>query len=78
MELELGTLRRGAFAERLKPRGEESPWSFGVAVCWATGEEAGRGIAAAEDKESRFRLPASAAPSLFVDCDMAQSAECAV
>lgn len=67
IELELGALRSGVFVERFKPEGEEVPWPFGVAILWTTGEEGGRAVATAVDNESRFMLPASAPPSLFVD-----------
>lgn len=66
IELELGVLRSGGFVELFLPDGEALPCLSG-AIVWATGEEAGRAVAAAVDNESRFMLPVRAPASLFVD-----------
>lgn len=49
---------------------------FKATIGGAIGEDDGRAVAAAVESESRFRLAERAAPSLFVDWDMALLPEC--
>lgn len=71
IELELGALRMGVLTERFLPgEGEEFSLLLEFVIRWATGEEGGRGVSIAVDKESCFMLFASVAPSIFVDGGM--------
>ena len=74
MELELGALRSGDFAETLRAV-EEILLAFGLLADIATGEEGGRGVSTAVERESRSMLSDSAAPSLFIVQDLDLSSD---
>lgn len=76
MELKLGVRRKGLFCGSWGPCVDEYPFLCFDRRGEETGEDGGSAVAAAVLSDRRLRLSESRIPSLFVDFDMSEFAEC--